>query len=50
MAIELIQWISKLVETRQIPGLVMIVTVCELENGPIEIVELPMKHGDFPVR
>ena len=23
-------------------------TVCELENGPVEIVEVPIKKGDFP--
>ena len=23
-------------------------TVCELENGPVEIVDLPTKNGDFP--
>ena len=23
-------------------------TVCELENGPVEIVDLPIKHGDVP--
>ena len=25
-------------------------TVCELDNGPVEIVDIAMKHGDFPVR
>ena len=24
-------------------------TVCELEHGPVEIVDLPIEHGDFPV-
>ena len=23
-------------------------TVCELENGPVEIVDLPIRNGDFP--
>ena len=23
--------------------------VCELENGPVEIVDLPIEHGDVPV-
>ena len=23
-------------------------TLCEVENGPVEIVDLPIKHGDFP--
>ena len=23
-------------------------TVGELENGPVEIVDIPIKHGDFP--
>ena len=23
-------------------------TVRELEHGPVEIVDLPIKHGDFP--
>ena len=23
-------------------------TVCEQENGPVELVDLPMKNGDFP--
>ena len=23
-------------------------TKSELENGPVEIVDLPIKHGDFP--
>ena len=23
-------------------------TVCELENGPVEIVDLPIKNSDFP--
>ena len=26
------------------------VTVCELENGPVEIVDLPNNNSDFPVR
>jgi hypothetical protein len=25
-------------------------TVCELEHGPVEIVDFPIQHGDFPVR
>ena len=23
-------------------------TVCQLENGPVEIVDLPIENGDFP--
>jgi len=22
-------------------------TLCEVENGPVKIVDLPIKHGDF---
>ena len=25
-------------------------TVCDIENGPVEIVDLPIHHGDFPAR
>ena len=28
----------------------MVVTVCELEHGPVEIVDVPMKDGDFPMK
>ena len=24
-------------------------TVCDIENGPVEIVDLPFKHGDFSI-
>ena len=26
----------------------LVMTNIAIENGPVEIVDLPMKHGDFP--
>ena len=28
----------------------LVICYIAIENGPVEIVDFPMKHGDFPVR
>ena len=30
--------------------LVIYITVCDIENGPVEIVDLSIKDGDFPYK
>ena len=41
----MIQWDMNGIQGYSIPSGKL--TVCELENGPVEIVDLPIKNGDF---
>ena len=52
--VEVLERAQKLMKTRTWlclwKPLVMTVTVCELETSHRKFVDLPIKHGDFPVR
>ena len=42
-------WGSKVIG---VPKIIYPLVICyiAIENGPVEIVDFPIKHGDFPVR